>query len=592
MRYLIFLLLFSLVAGFAWNDAPVTLYLAGDSTMAEKQPEKRPETGWGEFLQGFFDEAEVRVDNRARNGRSTRTFLEEGRWQAIVDRLQAGDYVFIQFGHNDQSKEKTDRYTSPEQFGANLVRFVCDVRAKQATPVLLTPVVRRRFDADSRFYDVHGVYPDLVRRVAAEHDVPLIDLHRESEAVVRQRGAEGSKALFLHLAPGAHPNYPAGLQDDTHFSPLGAETMARLAVEGIRELGIGLAAFLRQPRAEAYDAVVDAAYAGIAGARVDGIPTFSTVRDALGAVPEDNAEPFVIFIRDGRYYEKLSVDRPHVHLVGESRDGTILTYDASADTPAPGGGTLGTAGSFTLRITAPDFHAAHLTIENGFDYPANLARPDDDPAKVQNPQAVALMTTADSDRAVFRDCTIAGYQDTLFLDAGRHYFHQCRVLGHVDFIFGAGQAVFEACDIVSRDRAGKDPTGYVTAPSTPISYPYGFLFVDSRLVRETPDLPAGSVRLGRPWHPGADPRADGSAVFIRCYMDDHIGLDGYAPISARDEAGERVWFDLEPDSRFFEYGSYGPGAHEGPRRPSLRAGAAAWYTPAQVLGGWDPAGDE
>jgi len=224
---------------------PVTVHLAGDSTMAAKRPEKRPETGWGEYLQAAFEPSEVRVVNHAQNGRSTRTFIAEGRWQAIVDSLRDGDWVFIQFGHNDQSVEKVDRYTPPDDFRRNLARFVSDVRARGATPVLLTPVVRRRFDSTGTFYDVHGEYPDLTRRVAAELGVPLIDMHRKSAALLRERGAERSRALFLHLAPGEHRNYPAGLKDDTHFSPAGARLMAALAIEGIRESGIALAARLR-----------------------------------------------------------------------------------------------------------------------------------------------------------------------------------------------------------------------------------------------------------------------------------------------------------------------------------------------------------
>lgn len=237
-------LLLLLLGAFALRGEPVTVYLAGDSTMAEKLPEKRPETGWGERLQARFRPGAVRVENHARNGRSTRTFIAEGRWRAVVDRLCEGDYVLIQFGHNDQSVEKVDRYTPPDDFRRNLARFVEEVRAKGATPVLLTPIVRRRFDAEGGFYDVHGEYPDLVRAVAAERTVPLIDMHRSSERVLRERGAEGSRSLFLHLAPGEHPNYPDGLRDDTHFSPLGAETMAALAVEGMQAAGLGLARHL------------------------------------------------------------------------------------------------------------------------------------------------------------------------------------------------------------------------------------------------------------------------------------------------------------------------------------------------------------
>lgn len=236
-------LLLLLLAAFA-VDRPVRLYLAGDSTIAQKLVTRRPETGWGEMLQQHFDIDRVRVQNHARNGRSTRTFIEEGRWQALVDELRPGDYVFIQFGHNDASVEKVDRYTPPADYRRNLTRFVAEVRAKNAHPVLMTPVMRRRFDANGVFYDAHGEYPDLVRATAAALNVPLIDMHRTSERVLREYGPERSKSLFLIFGPGEHPNYPEGLDDNTHFSPAGAEVMAGLAVRGIREAVPALAALL------------------------------------------------------------------------------------------------------------------------------------------------------------------------------------------------------------------------------------------------------------------------------------------------------------------------------------------------------------
>jgi lysophospholipase L1-like esterase len=225
---------------------PITIYLAGDSTMAQKLPEKRPETGWGEALGHFFRENAVRIDNRAKNGRSTRTFISEGLWQGIIDSLQKADFVFIQFGHNDESKEKTDRYTPPVDYRANLIRFVNEVRAKKATPVLLTPVMRRRFDDKGVFFDTHGEYPDIVRAVAREYRVPLIDMHRKSESVLKRYGAEPSRKLFLQLKPGENPNYANGIEDNTHFSPEGAQVMAGLVVDGIRELHLPLAKFLKK----------------------------------------------------------------------------------------------------------------------------------------------------------------------------------------------------------------------------------------------------------------------------------------------------------------------------------------------------------
>ena len=225
---------------------PVTIFLAGDSTMAAKQPEKRPETGWGEMLGQHFKAGSIRIENRAANGRSTKTFISEGKWQSIIDALRKGDYVFIQFGHNDSSKDKGERYTPPEDYRGNLVRFVDEVKARGGYPILLTPVMRRRFDKDGKFYDTHGEYPDIVRSVAREQQVSLIDMHRKSETVIVRYGVEDSRKLFLQLKSGENANYPNGVDDNTHFSPLGAEEMAKIAVEGLRESGSGLRKLLRK----------------------------------------------------------------------------------------------------------------------------------------------------------------------------------------------------------------------------------------------------------------------------------------------------------------------------------------------------------
>lgn len=244
------LMLAVLMAGQA-NDtrrSAITIYLAGDSTMAQKLPEKRPETGWGEKLGSFFQDGKVTIENRAQNGRSTRTFIEEGRWQAIVEQLQPGDYVFIQFGHNDESKEKVDRYTPPADYRNNLIRFITEVRARKGFPVLLTPVMRRRFDRNGVLQDTHGEYPGIVRSVAAEYEIPLIDMHRDSARILQLYGPEESRKLFLQLKPNENPNYPKGIEDNTHFNPVGAEVMAGLAVAGIRESRLGLWKYLKRQR--------------------------------------------------------------------------------------------------------------------------------------------------------------------------------------------------------------------------------------------------------------------------------------------------------------------------------------------------------
>ena len=229
-----------MLLGFAIAPSkPITVYLIGDSTMSEKAVRAYPETGWGTPFAVFFDET-VTVENHARNGRSTRTFIEENRWQPIVDRLKEGDYVFIQFGHNDEVPTK-EQYTTEENFKANLIRFVTDTRENGANPVLLTPVARRHFDESGQLEDTHRVYSGLVREIAQAHDVPLIDLDATSQRLLRELGPKDSKFLFNHLAPGEHPNYPDGKVDNTHFNAYGARRIAQLVLDGIQALDLDLA---------------------------------------------------------------------------------------------------------------------------------------------------------------------------------------------------------------------------------------------------------------------------------------------------------------------------------------------------------------
>ena len=215
------------------------VYLVGDSTMSDKEIKAYPETGWGMPFAHFFDESII-VDNRAKNGRSTGSFMAEGRWQSIMQDLKAGDYVLIQFGHNDEVPGKKT-YTTESQFTDYLTRYITDARSKNALPVLITPVTRRKFDSAGKVQETHAAYAALVRKVAAAQNVPLIDLDKESQDLLQQLGPETSKLLFNYLQPGEHPNYPDGNQDDTHFSELGARKMAELVLHDIRQLHIGLA---------------------------------------------------------------------------------------------------------------------------------------------------------------------------------------------------------------------------------------------------------------------------------------------------------------------------------------------------------------
>jgi len=217
----------------------ITIYMIGDSTMANKKVEAYPETGWGMPFRYYFDDA-VKVENHARNGRSTRTFLEEGRWKPVVDKLEKGDYVFIQFAHNDEVKSK-EQYTKPANYQANLAKFVKEAREKGAQPVLLTPIARRHFDDQGQLEDTHKQYSQLMREVAQKYEVPLIDLDKRSQALLRKLGPEDSKYLYNHLEPAENPHYPDGHADNTHFNEYGARRMSELALHGIEKLNLGLA---------------------------------------------------------------------------------------------------------------------------------------------------------------------------------------------------------------------------------------------------------------------------------------------------------------------------------------------------------------
>lgn len=217
----------------------VNVYLIGDSTLSIKEKKAYPETGWGMPFANFFDSTLV-IHNLAKNGRSTRTFLSEGLWKPAFEQLQEGDYVFIQFGHNDESKEKTDRYTTPDEYQTNLRKFITETRQKKAIPILLTPVSRRNFDEQGQIKETHPVYADLVIDLAQQLKVPLIDLNQKSKALYQQMGAENSKLLFNQLLPNEHPNYPEGKVDNTHFNELGARKIAEIVLAELRGLNLDL----------------------------------------------------------------------------------------------------------------------------------------------------------------------------------------------------------------------------------------------------------------------------------------------------------------------------------------------------------------
>lgn len=288
----------------------------------------------------------------------------------------------------------------------------------------------------------------------------------------------------------------------------------------------------------------------------DGSAGYKTVQEAVMAVPAGSAEsPVVIHIRPGRYHELVYVQREKrfFRLVGEDPATTVLSYDLNANLKGQDGKPIGTFRTPSVTIDADDFTAENLTFENA-----------------AGPVGQALAIRIDGDRVAFRNCRFLGWQDTILANRGRHYFEDCAISGHVDFIFGAATAFFEKC----RLHCLRD--GYITAASTPDNQPWGFVFSNCQVTAETP---AVRTYLGRPW------RGFASVTFLNTEL-----------CGAVRPAGWDNWKlpEREKTARFAEFGSRGPGANPGARvawaRP-LGAARAGAITRESVLGGadhWDP----
>lgn len=229
------------------STATVTFFMIGDSTMANKPlVPAQPERGWGQLLPLYFKE-EVHIENLAVNGRSSKSFRDEGRWQPVMEHLRPGDVVIIQFGHNDEKKADPKRFTEPfGSFKENLARYVRETREKQGLPILATPVVRRAFTNQTELRDTHGDYVLAVRQVAVEEKVALLDLERRSRELVQKLGPELAKKLYLWIDAGEFASIPEGKKDDTHFNAYGASRICDLAVEELATAAPELARWLKK----------------------------------------------------------------------------------------------------------------------------------------------------------------------------------------------------------------------------------------------------------------------------------------------------------------------------------------------------------
>ncbi|MDR0939965.1 MAG: GDSL-type esterase/lipase family protein [Mediterranea sp.] len=515
-----------------------TIFMIGDSTMADKDlAGDNPERGWGQMLPGYLAE-DIRVDNHARNGRSSKSFIDEGRWTTVRDAIRKGDYVFIQFGHNDE-KPDTARHTDPgTTFDANLRRFVEETRQRGGIPVLLNAIARRHF-VDGRLTDTHGAYREAPRQVAKELDVPFVDMNKITHQLVDSLGPDASKRLYVWVPAGTVPLHPQGREDDTHLNVHGARVVAGLAIDAIARQVPALAPYVRH-----YDFVV----------AQDGSGDFFSPQEAVLAVPDYRKNHrTTILIRKGTYREKLVVPESKTGLSIIGQKGAVIAYSDYASKPNRFGEPTGTSGSASCYIYAPDFYAENITFENG-----------------SGPVGQAVACFVSADRAYFKRCRFLGFQDTLYTygKGCRQYYEECYIEGTVDFIFGWSTAVFDRCRIHSKGD------GYVSAPSTDRGQRYGYLFYRCQL---TAADNVSRVYLSRPWRPYA------KAVFAHCDLGGHIAPAGW------DNWGKQ---ENERTAYYAEYQSQGPGANDRARAPfahllkNLRG-----HTPEESLAGddgWNP----
>lgn len=242
MKQFSFILLFSLLAGMAAVAGdPVKLLVVGDSTAADYPADVAPRKGWGQMLQQFFDPARVTVLNGARSGRSSKSFFNEGWWKEYLAQVGKGDYVLIQFGHNDEKPDE-DRHTDPDStYREWLTRYITEARARGVTPILLTSIQRNAWEG-AKVKDTHLGYPQAMRELARELSVPLIDLQAETGMLMESLGPERMNEIFLILDPGQSPNYPDGVVDNTHLQESGARRIAAVVAAKLKALNLPLPA--------------------------------------------------------------------------------------------------------------------------------------------------------------------------------------------------------------------------------------------------------------------------------------------------------------------------------------------------------------
>ncbi len=518
----------------------IVLRLMGDSTMADKDLDKRnPERGWGQRLPADLDTL-VTVVNYAKNGRSTKSFISEGRWDKVKADLKAGEWLFIEFGHNDAKTEDSLRYAPARGlYTENLRTFASYALSVGAHPVILSPVMRRDFDENGNLNtEGHGDYPAAAREVADELGIPFIDAKSITQKWLMATGDEASRPYYMWVEPGTNPRHPDGLQDNTHTNAKGARNLVSLLLPAICDVIPALTDHVLD-----YDFVV----------AKDGSGDFFTIQEAVDAAPSYLKQDGVsIRVRPGVYRETVTIpaNKDRLHIVGDDPLTTILTYDNYAEKVGSTGYTMGTSATPTLFCYGDNLLLENITVENTSGEGREIG------------QACALLV--DADRCAFIGCRFIANQDTIYTygDGQRQYFRDCWIEGTTDFIFGASTAWFEHCTILSK----KD--SYITAASTHKERPFGYVFHDCTLIA-APGIT--KCYLGRPW------RQYAKTVYLDCELGSHILPEGW-----------HNWNKIYAEKTTFyaESGCTGPGADTKDRvgwSHPLTKHDLLDYTPANVL---------
>jgi pectin methylesterase-like acyl-CoA thioesterase/lysophospholipase L1-like esterase len=543
------------------QGAPFKIVLVGDSTVAVGG-------GWGPGFCATLTPNVTCVDLAA-NGRSSKSYIEEGLWKKALD--EKGQYYFFQFGHNDQKSDPA-RHTDPDTtYAENLHRYIRETRAIGAIPILVTPLSRRNYRDGQLVIDPLANYAAAARRVAAQDKVTLVDLYAMSTKLLRGMTQEQADVLDATYHPDAVAENGSGAKPDrTHLNEKGKALFGRMVADNVAREEVELGPNIKgvSTAAAASPVAPNEHTPSQATVSSNGQADFRTVQEAIDQAPVAGE---IIRIMPGTYREKLHINKPNIYLVGLGThpQDVILSWDDAASNAG------GTSKSGTVTVDADGFEAENLTIENTWEL--------EHQRREEGSQAVALLLS--SDHAVLDHVRLLSAQDTLYANsrtcrslgetapcqASREYFRDCYIEGHVDYIFGDAKAVFDHCELHSRHHA----TVMLTAQSKHFpAEDSGYYFLHCRI---TGANEGEKVVLGRPW------REYSTVLFYDTDIEQTIAPEGWSD-----------WNGRLSTSTYREYRSHGPGVDGGHRivsYPKLTRAAKRELTPDVLLrgnDGWNP----